>query len=265
VKRAALIALLVAGCGGDHNAPDGGGDGGPGGADLSAVADLHGPVDASCVLQLFGGFGGASTTERLVDCTCGCIIDRFESGIIAGFWGVPTTAGASFTPTDAGLQLSLAPPDGGLAIGAVNSSSPVAPFYLDGNFDLQVDYRLSGPLPPDAHVVLTVADMTATGHYAVERERTAGGQDVYSASLGGIAPVTLATTAAAGTLELSRSGSTVKATADGAQVSQFTGANGARLGLVISGALNDCGGGPCAMTVTFHNARMNGGALVDRP
>jgi hypothetical protein len=165
-----------------------------------------------------------------------------------------------------GLAIALATPDGGGAsVGAVNSLSPVEPFWLDGDFDLLVDYRLTGPLPDDAHVLLTVQDATPTGHYVVARERLAGSGDVYSATLGGIAKITLATTAASGTLELQRNGAAIKALADGAAVSQFTGAGTARVQLILTGALASCAGTGCAFTVVFSNARLTRGAITDRP
>ncbi|HZS42214.1 MAG TPA: hypothetical protein VFF06_35535 [Polyangia bacterium] len=268
-----VLAAALAGCGDDAQ-PNG--DGG-GAADLSAVADggadqaVSAPdltlVDATCALHRFSGFFTGNPTEQRLDCTCGCIIDDFDSNIVNGYWGKPTAGNATLEPmAGVGLAIALATPDGGGAsVGAVNSLSPVEPFWLDGDFDLLVDYSLSGPLPDDAHVLLTVQDTSATGHYIVGRERLSGTGDVYSATLGGIAPVTISTTAASGTLELQRNGSSIKALADGSAVSQFTGAGTARVQLILTGALASCPGTGCAFTVTFHNARMMRGAITDRP
>ncbi len=262
IFAAAIFALALAGCGGDQGTPDGS-DLGAGADDLSVARDLALPVDAVCVHQLFTGFAGTSPTERRLDCACGCTIDKMTGGFVAGFWGVPTTPGASLTPTDAGFQFFLAPPDGGVAIATVNSQAPVAPFYLDGDYDLFVDYALQGALPAGGHAILNVQDVTPTGHFTVERENISGTGDVYGATLGGIPQVTMVTAATSGTLELKRVGAAVHAIADGTEVSQFTGASTGRVLLAITGALADCGPG-CTATVVFSNARMTAGALVDR-
>jgi hypothetical protein len=270
---ALVLAALAAGCGDDSANDLGVADGG---ADLSAAADAAAdqsvaidlaPLDATCGLERFAGFIPGSLTLQRVDCTCGCVIDSFESNIVSGYWGKPTVGNATYDPMlGVGLGISLATPDGGgAAIGALNSLSALEPFYLDGDFDLLVDYSLSGPLPDDSHVLLTVQDTSPTGKYILERERTLAGGDDYAATLGGVGAVTLATSAASGTLELERNGATVKAIADGTAVSQFTGAGTARMSLILTGALASCPGGGCEFTVVFHNARMTRGALTDRP
>jgi hypothetical protein len=269
MKRALAIAAacLLAGCG-DDVANDLGAP-----ADLSALADAaadHGvdlaPLDATCTLQRFTGFFVGSPTEQRLDCTCGCIVDDFDSNIVNGYWGKPTAGNASYDPMPGnGLGVVVATPDGGGAsIGGLNSLAPVEPFYLDGDFDLLVDWKAAA-LPNDAHVILTAQDGTALGHYAVERTRDVGGNDLYVATLGGIAPVSAATTATSGTLELKRTGATVQALADGAPISQFTGAGTARMSLILTVALASCSGGGCEFEGVFHHARMTRGAIVDRP
>ncbi len=270
MRRASALAALVfacAGCG-DDVATDLGASN-----DLSALADAaadHGvdlaPLDATCTLQHFSGFVTGSPTEQRLDCTCGCIVDDFDSNIVSGYWGKPTAGNASYDPMPGnGLGIIVATPDGGGAsVGGLNSLVPLEPFYLDGDFDVLVDWRAAA-LSNEAHVILGVQDTTPTGHYSVERTRDASGADLYVATLGGIAPVSAATTATSGTLELKRTGAAVQALADGTAISQFTGAGTARMSLILTVALAGCSGSGCELEAVFHHARMTRGALVDRP
>src|SRR5262249_53244090 len=83
------FALLFVACddGSASRIPDGGG------ADLSALpGDFGAPdlvaVDATCVHQTFMSFGGISSSERRLDCTCGCTIDKFDGSLVNGWWGL---------------------------------------------------------------------------------------------------------------------------------------------------------------------------------
>lgn len=259
-------AWLASGCG-NGSRSDGGADLSAVSGDLGAPRDLSASGDLSCVHQTFAGFAGTTANERRLDCTCGCDVDTFESGVVSGFWNVAAGESGVVPLVGVGLELEVAS-DGGTALSALNSESPLGPFYLDGDFDLLVDWRLAAPPPPGAHLTLNLSDQSGTvnGSYSLERERTTAGNGDFTAQLGGIAPVQIATTAESGTLELARSGFAVRALADGNLISQFTGASKGRLTVAFSAAVQGCvsDGGACQLTVVWHRMRMTGGALVDR-
>jgi hypothetical protein len=241
--------------------------------DLSGAADLAPPADLECAgPEYFVGFGLVSTEQR-IECRCGCVIDRFANNVISGFWGTPIIETAVLTPTLDGLVAQVMPSDGGAGVAALSSSAGAIPFFLDGDFDLAVDYRLPDEIPPDAHAILRVS-IGGTDVYTIERERGLDGEERYRATLGGIAPVTRPTTAHSGTLRLVRSGFTIRAEADGQTVTQFTGATRARLPILVTLGLTEAGcavaggarpdGGACAATVIWQNLRLASGTLVDR-
>src|SRR5262249_18038588 len=87
---ALVIVSLVGGCGDDSDGNDN--DGSAGEHDL-AVGDLSSnpdlantTTDMACVPVQFPGFAGASLNERYFDCSCGCILDRFEGSFVSGLW-----------------------------------------------------------------------------------------------------------------------------------------------------------------------------------
>jgi len=263
-----VLLALVAGC--DHN--DDLNDGGV--ADLSVVfddagnpLDLSAPGDLLCVPQTFGGFFGVTPSERRFDCSCGCTVDPFTGSVVAGFWN-SAVPGATFAPSTNGLSVSVTSSDGGVAIGALNSLNPASPFYIDGDFDLLIDYQLVGTPPQGAHLILSTLNETlpgSSGTYRVERERDGAGTHQYSAELGGISPVKLATSATQGTLELQRTGFAFRALADGTQVTQFLGGAKARMTIVLTAALDvGCTGPGCELQIVWRNLRLKQGALVDR-
>jgi hypothetical protein len=261
-----LAALSIAtGCSDDDNSPTdgGGGDEGANNVDGAGV-DLFG-ADLSCMYGFFPGFGGASATERRYDCPCGCTIDPFTSAAsVSGIWN-GTNMHATFTPTTTGLEVGVDGTAGTPAIGGLASFNSTGPFFLDGDFDLLVDYDLVGTPPPNAHAILRVDNLKSglNGVYTVERLTTAASANQYSAALAGILPVAVATTATSGTLELKRNGFTLQAIADGSMITQYTGAVQDRLAILVTVGLDTCGGS-CAFTVRWKNLRLNSGALVDR-
>jgi hypothetical protein len=267
--------LLVAACGDSSNNDDlgVGNDLGVSTEDFAGLPDLRPPADLQCGgPEYFTGFGLLATEQR-IDCRCGCVVDRFANNVISGYWGTPIIETATLTPTLDGLVVQVAPGAGGAGVGALSSSAGAIPFYLDGDFDLAVDYRLFDVLPPDAHAILRVS-IGGTDVYTVERERGLDGVERYRATLGGIQPVTRATTATSGTMRLVRSGFTIRAEADGQMLTQFTGATRARLPILVTLGLTQAGcdvqggarpdGGSCAATVVWQNLRLASGTLVDR-
>jgi hypothetical protein len=268
LRSVALVAslLLVVGCGEDEGATAR--------HDLAASGDLAapsgvgdlGPDLSACVPRMFLGFFGTSDTPRSLDCTCGCVIDSFDGQFVASYWGNPHTTNAVFQgQPGTGLALTLThAPGAGVESGGLNSFSPVAPFFLAGDFDVLVDYKLLTPLPPDTHLVLGV--QPKLGSDSVERARAADGSDQVAANLGG-ALVTQASAATAGTLELQRTGGTVAALVDGIKVAQSVGGALEPVALTLAGAIASCsvdGGASCSATLVWHNLRMKSGSLVDR-
>jgi hypothetical protein len=259
----------VSGCGEEKS----GGDASVG--DLGALGDINIAADdlaalppdlGPCNVMKFGGFSGISTDERKLYCPCGCTIDAFEGTFVNSFWTAPKSTGATFMPTATGLNVTVthAPGNGMLENGSLSSLNSAGPWYIDGDFDLLVDYRIAAPLPEDAHIVLGVQPQS--GAYTLERGRSAAGVDQFESSFFGN-PVDKPTSTLQGTLQLTRTGTTVQALADGTMVSQYTGATTGRVSMTLAAVqktcVNDAGSG-CNFTVTWHNLRLNRGTLVDR-
>jgi hypothetical protein len=263
-----VLLASLAGCSKDDNSNDGGTgdmavqlDDGGNPLDLTIVSG-----DMVCANQVFAGFFGVTPSERRLECACGCTVDPFTGAVVAGYWN-SAVPGATFLPSANGLGVSVAS-DGGVEIAALNSLNPASPFFIDGDFDLLVDYQISGTPPNGSHIILNTLNETlpgATGTYRVARERSATGTDQYSAELGGIAPVKLATSATQGTLRLERTGFTFRASGDGNQVTQFLAGAKARMTIVLTAALDaGCTGPACTLSITWKNLRLAKGALVDR-
>ncbi len=272
-----LLILLLAACDDVASPPDAT-------SDLSMIVDAavgEAPpphTDSGCTIETFAGFLGISPEERHVSCACGCTIDHFSSQAISDFWGMVLSPGAAFDPTLNGLNVVLDPTvdggvgtDGGVTVAGLNSRVLTGPFFIDGDFDLLVDYALYAPLPLDAHVQFYVQANPAgpVGTFSIERGRTSAGANVYSTTLGSSAPVPQASLQQAGTLEIVRTGSTVQAIADGQLLSQRVGAATTRLTLILTGGMTGCGGGVdggarCRAAFAWKNLRALKGTLVDR-
>jgi hypothetical protein len=263
--RVLLVALLcAAGCDDDTSLPAIVHDLSVGAFDFASAPDLSSRVDAGCTRQLFGGFAGLSDFERRVDCTCGCTIDAFEGNMVAGFWATPASTNTVFAPTSTGMQVALRR-SGMTEFGTLASLAPIGPFYLDGDFDVSVEYRLTGDVPPDAQAMLALSTPTTT--HSVERARLPDGSDVARALFAGVAPVAIPDSSTTGTIDFIRQGSTLEAIVDGVLVSKLTGAGTARLSLALTATLAACApdaGDTCSFTMVWHNLKMIGGALVDR-
>lgn len=270
--RAICVALLLvsAGCGDDSS-----------GAPLEmSVGDLPARVgdlaigDGGCTMRSFQGFPGTSTLLRF-GCSCGCTIDGLQNNIVSGIWGMPHSSGASFIPM-AGVGLGVALTYSGAATveyGSLVSEGATSPFYLDGDFDLLVDYDL-GPTPPPgaARLILGVRNPTTlsgTPVYEIERLHQADGSDDYSTMLGGVPPVNRPTTATSGTLRLTRAGFVLTSSADGQTVSTLTAQSAGRLAITLTATLGGCStsdaGASCGYTPRWKLLRMSSGTLVNLP
>ena len=275
MTRALILPLLVAAAVGCDDTSNGVGDGGAGGDQSVALdgggpppPDLFGqpPPDMTCINQQFLGFLGASAGERRVSCACGCTIDPFSNASqVNQIWN-GTIMSTTFAPSTSGLSVTPDSPDGGTAIGALTSLNPAGPFFLDGDFDLLVDYELTGTLPPSAEALLQVNNPKPPidSTYTIERQTTGAGVNEYRASLAGIQPVEQASAKTSGTLELTREGFTVRAVADGSEISRYTGDKGNRLAILLTAGVTGCAGGSCRFTVKWRNLRLVSGMLVDR-
>jgi hypothetical protein len=273
-KAALPLLLLLAGpsCGDDSSRGDGGAGGDQavpsdgGGGDLPAV------VDASCVRHEFFGFAGDNSVFRQQDCSCGCMIDRFENNTVNTNWGRSVTSSSVvFTPMqNVGLGVSLTTDGATVENGGLASEGPTAQFYLDGDFDISVEYDLGAAAPPgESHLILGTRTPGTTGgtlHYEVERVHHDDGSDSYETNLGGITRSGGSTTATHGALRLTRVGFVVSSYADGQQISTLIAQNGDRLLLTLAATLSTCGGGsaPCSYTPRWHLLDLASGRLVNQ-
>jgi hypothetical protein len=262
-----VLAIALGGCGddsaagasGDLSAPTNGGDLGVG--------------DLGCGTRAFLGFVGANLDFQSFDCSCGCIIDSFDNNFLSSNWGASTTSGAVFKPSrGAGLGVALTT-SGGLETGGLASEGPNARFYVDGDFDLLVDYDLGATPPPgESHLVLGVrpsGTINGTEIYEVQRHHAADGSDTNETVLGGVSKIGPAITATQGTLRLARSGTTLSSYADGQVVSMRIGEQVRRLMVTLAATLEGCSegdaGGSCSYTPRWHRLRMQSGQLVNQP
>lgn len=266
-----VLALVASGCGDDTTA--GSGDLGLGGDDASAAAaDLSVAGDLPCANRAFGGFGGMPTGLQLFACPCGCTIDDMKGGVVSGLWGASQTANSSFAPmvgVALGENLQYR---GSVEQLGLYSVAPTAQFFLDGDFDLSLDYDLVSAPPGETHLILGVRDPgTVQGieTFEIEREQLADGSNVYGSMLGGVPPKTIATGATHGTLRMTRQGYIYKTYGDGALVSTLIAQQAPRVAVTVTATLNGCTtsdlGASCGYEPRFVNLRLASGTLVNMP
>jgi hypothetical protein len=250
-----LLALLLTACGDDS--------GSSGSMDLSS-ADL--PISlpdlSACQLASFTGFPGDSPTERRLDCACGCLIDSLDGAATSGLWA-RSSAGATLTDSAEGVAIVT---DGvsGPAFASLASLNVAGPFYLDGDFDLRVDYLIS-LFNPATHVSLRVTAQDGT-FYEIARTRSSLGADAYTTELGG-ASVSATASVSTGTLRLARSGTTIVGYGDATMVAQTLVAQAGRVSIALAAGIDGCfagDGGSCTLVSSFADVRLTTGALVDR-
>ena len=266
-----VLALVAGGCGDDTTSVNG--DLGVGGDDLSAVggSDLAGG-DMSCVNQLFNGFNGVQTSLVYFMCPCGCTIDAMESSAVNPMWGATHTTNSSFVPiagVGLGEDLHFS---GSVEQLGLYSIGPTAQFYLDGDFDLRVDYDLVSAPPGQTHLLIGVRDPGAVMSiqtFDIEREQLSDGSGYYATMLGGVPSNMVATTATQGTLRITRKGFTYTTYGDGQMVSQLIAQKAARVAVTVTATLDDCatsdGGTSCSYQPRFHDVRLASGTLVNLP
>lgn len=258
--RSLLLLLLVAcaACGDDDVANDPWDLRGP---DLPiSLPDL-----AGCQAASFNGFPGVSGVERRLDCACGCLIDPLTGG--QGLWAKTEVSGTvSATPAGASFVV-----DGsaGPAFATLGSEQAAGSFFLDGDFDLRVDYHVDA-LPPGGRTAMRVQLADGT-FWELARSKDASGEDRHAAQLAGVAASSV-TAQSAGTLRLLRAAFTLVAEVDGVEIARTTAASASRLAIYLSSgvvgcALADAGvpdGGTCGLAASLRDVRLASGALVDR-
>jgi hypothetical protein len=270
--RAICVALLLAtvGCGDDSTGSSSLDMSGSSSSDLAGT----GPDLTGCTPRSFQGFPGTANLLRF-DCSCGCSIDGLQNNLVNSMWGTPHSSGASFVPMQ-GVGLGIALSYSGAATaeyGSLVSEGATSPFYLDGDFDMLVDYDLGATPPPGvARLILGVRNPTTlsgTPVYEIERLHQADGSDDYATMLGGVPPVFVTTTATKGTLRLTRAGFMLTSYADGNQVSMLIAQSAGRLAITLTATLGGCttsdGGSSCGYTPRWKLLRMSAGTLVNLP
>ena len=254
-----LACLQSAACIHKVTRPPDGGQGDLGVAD-EGVPDLQRPPDAQCTFERFSGFLGTVPSERRLDCRCGCSVDTFDEAAVQPFWTAVTQNARVRPQTNIGVGFELEPSDGGMSSAALQSTGPGASFFLDGDFDLLVDYFAGAAPPPGAALLLEV------GAYAIVRDRSDAGGRYAARGPGGA--LSISTSALAGTLELTRAGGTVSAFADGQKLGDVGAGDSTRLQLALRAQgrcdVADDGGAGCQFVTVWHNLRLTKGALVDR-
>lgn len=267
-----VLALLAGGCGDDTTGAPG--DMMAGGDDLSSSAfDLAGSGDMTCVYQAFGGFSGVQTSLAYFSCACGCTIDTMDSTSVNPMWGASKTSGSDFVPiVGVGLGENLQY-NGSIAQLGLYSVGPTAQFFLDGDFDMSIDYDLVSAPPGQTHVLMGVRDPGAVQSvqaFEIEREQLSDGSSYYATMLGGVPSNMVATTATHGTLRLVRKGFTYTSYGDGQMISTLIAQKAPRVAVTVTATLNDCssadgGGAACGYQPRFHNLRLTTGTLANLP
>ncbi|MGZ3407100.1 MAG: hypothetical protein ACXVAN_11695 [Polyangia bacterium] len=267
----ALLAGTTLGC--DDDTTTHAGDLGAGGDDLSlSGADFAGG-DLLCSNRSFNGFTGVQTSLAVFACPCGCTVDAMESSVVNPMWGATKTANSNFAPiAGVGLGEDLHY-NGSVEQLGLYSVGPTAQFFLDGDFDLLVDYDLVSSPPGQTHVLIGVRDpgvVQSIQTFDIEREQLSDGSNFYATMLGGVPSNMVATSATSGTLRLTRQGFTYKSYGDGASVSTLIAQKAPRVAVTVTATLNDCatndgGGATCGYQPRLHNLRLASGTLVNLP
>jgi hypothetical protein len=268
-----VLVLLAGGCGDDTTS--GSGDMGAGGDDLSfAGADFSGAGgDMLCTNRMFNGFNGVQNALVTFACPCGCTVDAMESTVVNPMWGATKTSGSNFAPiAGVGLGEDLHY-SGTLEQLGLYSVGPTAQFFLDGDFDMLVDYDLVSAPPGQMHLLMSVRDPGAVQSiqtFDIEREQFSDGTGYYATMLGGVPSNMTVTAATHGTLRLTRQGFTYNSYADGATISTLIAQKAPRVAVTVTATLNDCanndgGMGACAYQPRFHNLRLASGTLINLP
>jgi hypothetical protein len=272
--RAVLLAvMLLSACDDDSTGKPN--DLSAGGDDLSSTGggDLAGS-DMSCVYKTFTGFPPNTTAQTYFKCPCGCAIDTFENASVLPLWGASHSTGATFMPTAMGLDIAVTSSSNTLEqAGLASEGSPTSRFFLDGDFDLRVEYDL-GPTPPPGVAKLILGTrkpqmLNGTPQYEVEREQHADGSNFYSSMLGGVPSVAVPTSDTKGVLRMKREGFTVTTYAGTTAITTLIAQEAGRLSMTLNASLQGCTasdlGMTCSYTPRWHKIELLSGTLAALP
>jgi len=213
------------------------------------------------------------TSLAVFACPCGCTVDGMEANVVNPMWGATKTSGSNFVPiAGVGLGEDLHYTGTVEQLG-LYSVGPTAQFFLDGDFDMLVDYDLVSVPPGQTHLLMSVRDPGAVQSiqtFDIEREQLSDGSGYYATMLGGVPSNMTASAATHGTLRLVRQGFTYTSYADGATISTLIAQKAPRVAVTVTATLNDCsnadgGMAACAYQPRFHNLRLASGTLVNLP
>jgi hypothetical protein len=267
-----ILCAGVGGCGDDSTSGGGrdmsAGGGGSGGADDLAVSG-----DLISCNRTFNGFPGVQTSPAFFACPCGCTIDSMDAAVVNPMWGASHTSNSGFAPmagVGLGEDLHYA---GSLEVLGLYSVGPAAQFFLDGDFDLLVDYDLVSAPPGQSHLLIGVRDpgvVQGIQTFEIEREQLSDGSNYYATMLGGVPSNMITTTATRGTLRLKREGFKYTSYGDDNLVSTLIAQKAPRVAVTVTATLNDCavadgGGATCGYQPRFHNLRLLSGTLANLP
>jgi hypothetical protein len=243
-------------------------------SDLAPPRDLLTPDLLPCVPPNFLGFFDGGSPDPL-DCNqCGCELDSLEN---AAAWPLKFThpalyAGWSEAPDDGGHTILAPAPNNG-EIDYFHSKDK---FYLDGDFDLTLDYQVLAQ-PQGGYLLMLVEGAPTDGGF-VPIDPFGYAQEIQSTtSYSQWVDFTddrflyIDTNATAGTLRVRRSGNKLCASTMGQQEGCHTGTGAARVwvqfqaqvsnGGCSSRCTNDC----CNFRVHWSHLRLRHGSVVSQP
>ena len=242
--------------------------------DLSSPPpDLFAPDLLPCVRPRFAGFFDGGSPDPL-DCdACGCDLDPLvDADSIALKLNHSANTGWSESVGDGGLTLSASAAAN--ATGDVYNSS--GRFYLDGDFDLLIDFELS-QYPVGGSLLLYALGPQADGGFgfrpfAAAQEYQAAGPEgrirLYADDLFLDVP----TSQAAGTLRVRRVGTRVCAAVVGEHEQCESGTSSARVWMQIYALVSNAscssvctGAACCSFSARLWNLRLERGRVVSAP
>jgi hypothetical protein len=240
--------------------------------DLTALPDLALPdlalpdlqPDMVCVQSLFTGFGAGGAVSP-VQCPCGCILDDFTS-FSSARW--TSTVMGEWSATMAGGVLTMA------TAGSNNVARPTlssdGKFYLDGDFDLVVDYKIVAWAVGGGANLTTLGPGNTAPTVHAHTYLLNGGRHLYVVVDNLIWD--MPTSATQGTFEIKRTGSTLCATSVGTSPKCRNNSEVGRVTVSLQNTVDNAtcssvcsGGGCCAQTTEYRNLKLVTGTIVDMP
>jgi hypothetical protein len=241
--------------------------------DLSVAAtdaqDLQTPTDLVCVPPIFPGFGAGASSP--FDCTrCGCVVDDLTNNS-DGRW--TRTASSGWTDSISGGTLTMT----GSMVNNFTSDifSSESHFYLQGDFDLLVDYQVSN-WPSGGGFELIVqsppGELGAAAPVATAHTYSSSGMTHLYMRIDSQTAQDTVTTATSGTYEISRVANTLCASRVGGTPKCGTLTLPSALSVVLEGSVtynsscsSSCTSSCCNFQAQFSNLRLKSGTIVQSP